>query len=372
MAITNNIDNPACVPEEASPKIPIEAISVTDMKTTFFEEVRNSYTKDKNCSILCQLLTKDFKDNSLIHASDEIWNKLHDEGSFHLPDGIIYHRNEHTCVMTVVDRSLINLVLKECHDSPFSGNLSEERTREKGKTCIWWPMWQKDVAEYCKTCDRCQKANKSTGRILGNMIKIQEPTRPWEMVHMDWVTGLSPGCDRSYNAFLVIFDICSKTQIFLPCPKDDTSMDTAHLILNRVVSCTGIFTNLISDRDPKFTSGLWTNLHQLFGTKLPFSTAYHSQTDGLADGMIQTLEHVTSIHASNYQSPAIVERGWNPKLPQDSFRIDLFEINPKASSLKGILENTGKHAIRCMEDSFAYAKDKWDISHSTPDFQAGT
>ncbi|MBW0468363.1 hypothetical protein O181_008078 [Austropuccinia psidii MF-1] len=59
---------------------------------------------------------------------------------------------------------------------------------------------------------------------------------------------------------------------------------------NRVVSWTGIFTNIISDRDPKFISALWTNLHQLFGTKLSFSTAHHPQTDGLAERMIQTLE----------------------------------------------------------------------------------
>ncbi|MBW0509204.1 hypothetical protein O181_048919 [Austropuccinia psidii MF-1] len=90
--LPNDMYNPAYVPEEASPRIPIEGISVTDLNTTFFEEVRNSYTQDKNCSILCQLITKDCKDNSLIHASDEIWRKSYDEGRFHLLDGIIYHR----------------------------------------------------------------------------------------------------------------------------------------------------------------------------------------------------------------------------------------------------------------------------------------
>ncbi|MBW0527078.1 hypothetical protein O181_066793 [Austropuccinia psidii MF-1] len=300
--------------------------------------------------------------------------------------------------MTVVDRSLINLVLKECHASPFSGHLFKDRTREKVKTCIWWPMWQKDVVEYCKTCDRCQKANKSTGKRLGNMIKIQEPRRPWEIVHMDWVSGLPPGGDRSYNSCLVIVDRFSKTPIFLPCHKDDTAMDTALLTWNRVVSWTGIFTNIISDRDPKFTSALWTNIHQLFGTKLSFSTAYHPQTDDLAERMIQTLEDMvrrlcayglkfkycdgfthdwctllpplklaykTSIHASTNQTPAIIEKGWNRKLPQDSSRKDFIEIHPKASSFKGMLHRARKHAVRCMEDSFAYAKDKWDKSHST-------
>ncbi|MBW0581258.1 hypothetical protein O181_120973 [Austropuccinia psidii MF-1] len=140
----------------------MEGISFTDLNTTFFEEGRNRYTQDKNCSILCQLINKDCRDNSLIHSLDKVWKKSYDEGRFHRLDGIIYHRTKYTCVMTVVDRSFVNLVLKECHDNPFSGHLSEDRTREKVKTCIWWPMWQKDVADYCKTSDRCQKAVKST------------------------------------------------------------------------------------------------------------------------------------------------------------------------------------------------------------------
>ncbi|MBW0574215.1 hypothetical protein O181_113930 [Austropuccinia psidii MF-1] len=36
-----------------------------------------------------------------------------------------------------------------------------------------------------------------------------------------------------------------------------------------------------------------------------------------------------------------------------------------------MLERARKHAVRCMEDSFAYAKDKWDKSHATPDFKVG-
>ncbi|MBW0592081.1 hypothetical protein O181_131796 [Austropuccinia psidii MF-1] len=250
-----------------------------------------------------------------------------------------------------------------------------------------------NVAEYCKTCDRCQKAKKSTGKRLGNMMKIQEPSRSWEIVHMDWVTGLPSGGDRSYNSCLVTVDRFSKTPIFLPRHKDDTAMDPALLIWNRVVSWTGIFSNIISDRDLKFTSALWKNVHQLFGTKLSFSTAYHPQTEGLAERTIQTLEDMVrrvcayglefkdcdgfthdrstllpalelaykkSIHASTNQTPAILERGWNPKLTQDSLRKDLIEIHPTAVSFKGMLDKARKHAVRCMEDSFAYAKDKWD------------
>ncbi|MBW0586240.1 hypothetical protein O181_125955 [Austropuccinia psidii MF-1] len=69
-------------------------------------------------------------------------------------------------------------------------------------------------------------------------------------------------------------------------------MDTDLLLWSRVISDTGLFRNIISDRDPKLKSELWTNLHRLFGTKLSFSTAYHPQTDRLAERMIQTLEDI--------------------------------------------------------------------------------
>ncbi|MBW0586649.1 hypothetical protein O181_126364 [Austropuccinia psidii MF-1] len=102
------------------------------------------------------------------------------------------------------------------------------------------------------------------------MIQIQEPKSPWEIVHMDWVTALPPRGDRSYNTFLVLVDRYSKTPMFLQCHKDETAMDTAIMIWNKAISHTGLFQNIISNRDPKFTSALWTNLHKLFGTKLSF------------------------------------------------------------------------------------------------------
>ncbi|MBW0502843.1 hypothetical protein O181_042558 [Austropuccinia psidii MF-1] len=124
------------------------------------------------------------------------------------------------------------------------------------------------------------------------MIQIQEPKSPWEIAHMDLVTALPPRGDRNYNACLVLVDRYRKAPMFLPCNKDDTAMDTAIMIWNKFISHTGLFKNSISDRDPNITSALWTNLHNLFGTKLSFSTAYHPQTDGLAEIMIQTLEEM--------------------------------------------------------------------------------
>ncbi|MBW0576022.1 hypothetical protein O181_115737 [Austropuccinia psidii MF-1] len=229
-ALANTPENPAWVPQEEHH---IEGICVTDIGTEFFSQVKESYKIDKNCHILSQLLMKDLKDPSLSSKLDEIWKKAYDEGRFHLLDRILYHRTKHT-----------------------SGHLSEDRTLERVKTCSWWPNWKKDVSEYYQICDRFQKANTATGKKFGMMIQLQEPKSPWEIVHMDWVTALPPGGDRSYNACLVLVDRYSKTPMFLPFHKDDTAMDTAIMIWNKVISHTGLFQNIISDRDPKFTSAI--------------------------------------------------------------------------------------------------------------------
>ncbi|MBW0583876.1 hypothetical protein O181_123591 [Austropuccinia psidii MF-1] len=198
------------------------------------------------------------------------------------------------------------------------------------------------------------------------MIHIQEPKSPWEVVHMDWVTALPPSGDRSYNACLVIVDRYRKTPIFLPCHKDDTAMDTALLLWSRA--------------------------------------AYHPQTDGLAERMIQTLEDMirrfcagglefkdsdgfthywctliptlelaykTSVHSSTGQTPAMLEKGLNQRLQADTLRKDLIEIHPKASSFKIMLDKVKHHAKQSINEAFDYAKQKWDKSHNVPDFKVG-
>ncbi|MBW0524833.1 hypothetical protein O181_064548 [Austropuccinia psidii MF-1] len=83
------------------------------------------------------------------------------------------------------------------------------------------------------------------------------------------------------------------------------------------------------------------------------------------------LEYKSSINASANQTPAVLEKGWNPRLPQDSMRKDLIELHPTASSFKAMPEKPRKYSGRCMENSFSYSKDKWDKSHAIPDFKVG-
>ncbi|MBW0469204.1 hypothetical protein O181_008919 [Austropuccinia psidii MF-1] len=183
-----------------------------------------------------------------------------------------------------------------------------------------------------------------------------------------------------WGAYVCHFrQIYSKAPIFLPFHKDDPSRDTALLLWSRIISHAGSFNNIISDRDPKLTSTPWNNLHRWFGSKLSFSTAYHPQTYGLAERMIQTLEDMirrlcaygTSVHSSTGQTAEMLEKGWNPRLPTDKLRKGLIGIHPTASSFKIILDKVKHHAKQSMNDTFDYSKQKWDKSHKVPEFELG-
>ncbi|MBW0492346.1 hypothetical protein O181_032061 [Austropuccinia psidii MF-1] len=138
-ALANTPDNPSYVPLEAETQILIEVINITDIGTELFKEVRESDKQDRNCHILTSLLDKQCRDTSLVNALDEVWKNSPSEGTFHLFDGIIYHRTKHSSVKTLCSRLLINTILHKCHDSIYSGHLSEDRKLEKVKNSAWWP-----------------------------------------------------------------------------------------------------------------------------------------------------------------------------------------------------------------------------------------
>ncbi|MBW0507245.1 hypothetical protein O181_046960 [Austropuccinia psidii MF-1] len=221
---------------------------------------------------------------------------------------------------------------------------------------------------------------------------------------MSWVTGLVPEGKENFNACLIIVDRLSKSMRCLPCHKADTAMDTALLFWNHIISTCGVPKIIISDRYPKFTSEFWTNLYDMLGTKLSFSTAYHPQTDGLAEIMIQTMEDMlrricaygmgykenegythdwvtllqevqlaynTSQHYTLGKTPPLVEKVWNPLLPVDRLKKNLLTIHPTAKELHEMWKRACDTAAKCIAQAKEYNKQRWDKSHMEPDFREG-
>ena len=66
---------------------------------------------------------------------------------------------------------------------------------------------------------------------------------------------------------------------FVPTVDKLTARECAALIRDRIFSLHGMPKDIVSDRDVKFTSDFWRELHALLGTRLNMSSGCHPQSD---------------------------------------------------------------------------------------------
>ncbi|XP_073153207.1 uncharacterized protein [Henckelia pumila] len=126
-------------------------------------------------------------------------------------------------------------------------------------------------------------------RPVGLLKPLPFPTMKWEDVTMDFVAGL-PIAPRRMNSIWVIVDRLTKLAHFLPIKNNFLMNQYAELYIREIVRLHGVPARIVSDRDPRFTSNFWKSLHHGLGMKLAFSTAFHPQTDGQSERVIQILE----------------------------------------------------------------------------------
>ncbi|MBW0512388.1 hypothetical protein O181_052103 [Austropuccinia psidii MF-1] len=84
------------------------------------------------------------------------------------------------------------------------------------------------------------------------------------------------------------------------------------------------------------------------------------------------LAYQTSIHYSTGKTPAILEKGWNPKLSVDTLKKDLVDINPTSSRCKLLIYKLRHHKNQSMTDPWECAKQNLDKSHKAPELKVRT
>jgi len=145
---------------------------------------------------------------------------------------------------------------------------------------------KKDIADYVTKCLTCQQVKAEHQVPSGLLQPIRIPEWKWDRVTMDFVSGL-PLTQKKHDAVWVIVDRLTKSAHFLPVRTDYSLERLAELYISEIVRLHGIPLSIISDRDPRFTSRFWKKLNESLGTQLHFSTAFHPQTDGQSERVIQ-------------------------------------------------------------------------------------
>ncbi|GJP48503.1 hypothetical protein CLOM_g7787, partial [Closterium sp. NIES-68] len=254
-------------------------------------------------------------------------------------DNDIAYRKGSTKIWVPNYPPLRQLLLEEYHDVLYAGHFGSNKTLTGIAKHYYWPHMADDVQKFVTSCDTCQRMKSSKQKKAGLLQPLPVPEQPWQVVSLDFITGLPP-TSSGHDAILVVIDKFSKMGHFIPTHTTARTEETAQLFVRHIISQHGIPTTLISDRDPKFTSKFWKELMSLLGTKLAMSSAYHPQTDGQTERLNQIVEQLlraackddiskwdlhlpvlefaynNATHAATGQTPFFLCYGRHPLTPQ--------------------------------------------------------
>ncbi|GJS62305.1 putative reverse transcriptase domain-containing protein [Tanacetum coccineum] len=131
------------------------------------------------------------------------------------------------------------LIMDKAHTSRYSIHLGADKMYYDLRELYWWPGMKTDIAKYVSRCLTCSKVKAEHQKPSGLLQQPEIPKWKWEKITMDLVKN------------------CLEAAV---------------------------------DRDGRFASHLWKALQEALGTRLDMSIAYHPETDGQSERIIQTLE----------------------------------------------------------------------------------
>ncbi|GJW91986.1 ty3-gypsy retrotransposon protein [Tanacetum coccineum] len=176
------------------------------------------------------------------------------------------------------ESKLKELLLSEFHNMSMAGHSGVKKMLVGMSTLFYWKGMRKSIEDFICKCLVCQQTKYSMQAPAGLLQPLPTPSRVWEDVSMDFITGLP--VYKGLSVILVVVDRFTKYAHFGTLPASFNAPKVAEVFMDMVVKHHGIPKTTVSDRDPIFVSKFWKQLFEASGTKLNHSTTYHPQTDG--------------------------------------------------------------------------------------------
>lgn len=292
--------------------------------------------------------------------------------NWYTANGILYHRTESTLTdavaqdeaswKVVVKQKNRDRILFDTHDNVQSGHLGIEKTHARIAKDYYWPGMFKDIVNYVKHCDICQKI-KSEQYAPPGMLGKRIIEHPWSVVAAD-IMGPFPRSKKGMKYLLVIQDLFTKWIEIEPL-RNATGSLIKNALHDTVISRWGTPRVFISDNGTEFVNKVLTEYTKELNVVHSTTPPYHPQANPVErvnrvlKAMIRAFveqdhrswdAHIldfrfafnTSKHSSTQSTPAFLNFGREP-LSINSLRR---ELESTATIEQGSLEQWSERLYR--------------------------
>jgi hypothetical protein len=325
-------------------------------------------------------------------------------------EGLMYFEDWEGQLRLYVPKGMRSRVLREDHEELTEGAHSGAHRSYYRLACTYyWPRMYRDIKEYVRSCDICQKVKPKKHSPYGLLTPLAIPSRPFDTITMDFIPEL-PLTKSGFNNILVVVDKLTKFVVLIPTTTRIDAKETASLIYNRIVCRFGLPKEVITDRDSRWTSSFWKEICRQMNIRRGMSSAYHPQSDGQMEVMNQVLEialrcyvgvdrddwdcylngfslsYNNTPHSATKYAPAFLLYGYLPRTNNNKFRLandvidrapDHANHNPNfISDLDADhtileLESHRLRAKECLVESQALQKRNYNKGRIVPDIEVG-
>ncbi|GJP36383.1 hypothetical protein CLOM_g20895, partial [Closterium sp. NIES-68] len=130
---------------------------------------------------------------------------------------------------------LRQLLLEEYHDVLYAGHFGSNKTLTGIVKYYYWPHMADDIQKFVTSCTTCQRMKSSKQKKAGLLQPLPVPEQPWQVVSLDFITGLTT-TTSGHDAILVVIDKFSKMGHFMPTHTTARTEETAQLFARYIIS----------------------------------------------------------------------------------------------------------------------------------------
>ncbi|GFY32084.1 retrovirus-related Pol polyprotein from transposon 297 [Trichonephila clavipes] len=177
--------------------------------------------------------------------------------------------------LIVVPEGLSDPIKSLCHEGT-SAHLGITKSKDKLNRYFYWPNCYRDMKQFVKTCNKCQRAGKPNDKKKVPLKLVPVIQEVFTKLNID-ACGSLPITSKGNRYLITAICMSSKFPEAIPV-SDISSVSVTDALLN-IFGRMGFPREIQCDQGTSFTSALTTEFFERFGILVRHSSVYHPQSN---------------------------------------------------------------------------------------------